>query len=221
MRSPAWRRPGLRRSRTSNGRRSDSRGRGGHQMTMAWSRPVGALAGRALGGIHAVAIVPLALVLGPFLLGAVAAHAATFAVNSTIDVADAMPGDGVCESAPGNGVCTLRAAVDEANALAGPDSVDMPGGLFALLSGELHVIDDLTISGAGASATIIDGGGGRGIFVAPVTANIGGVTARNLGVVNGYSSGAIVNAGTLTLTDSVVSANLVGGIYDEGTLTVE
>jgi CSLREA domain-containing protein len=169
---------------------------------------------RFAAGITLLAIIPSLLVIG-----AVAARAATFAVNSTVDAPDATPGDGVCESGPGSGVCTLRAAVDETNALAGPDIVDVPGGLYPLLSGELHVSDDLTISGAGASATIIDGGGG--IFVGPVTAHIGGVTVRHLQGVNAYSSGAIVNVGTLTLSDSVVGANLVGGIYNEGTLTVE
>src|SRR5262245_36381327 len=146
------------------------------------------------------------------------AHAATFVVNSTIDATDATPGDGVCESAPGNGVCTLRAAVQEANTLAGPDTVDVPGGVYPLLSGEVYVNDDLTVTGAGASATIIDGGGG--IWVG-ATATIGGVTVRGLGGVTGYGNGVIVNFGTLTLTDSVVRENLLGGIYNQGTLTVE
>src|SRR5262245_32787105 len=59
-----------------------------------------------------------ALVLG--LAGSPAA-AATFAVDSTVDAVDAAPGDGVCASAGGS--CTLRAAIQEANALAGPDEV--------------------------------------------------------------------------------------------------
>ena len=36
---------------------------------------------------------------------------ATFVVNSTEDLPDSNPGDGVCETAASGGVCTLRAAV--------------------------------------------------------------------------------------------------------------
>ena len=65
--------------------------------------------------------------LGVFLSGS--AHAINFAVNSTSDVVGAAPlNDGICataytkEGVP-NGVCTLRAAIQEANALAGADEI--------------------------------------------------------------------------------------------------
>src|SRR5262249_39409296 len=49
---------------------------------------------------------------------------ATFVVNSALDQDDVSPGDGVCDSNPGAPVvCTLRAAVQEANALAGADII--------------------------------------------------------------------------------------------------
>ncbi|HSN18006.1 MAG TPA: DUF11 domain-containing protein [Gammaproteobacteria bacterium] len=51
------------------------------------------------------------------------ASAATFIVNSTADSVDATPGDGTC--ADSSGACTLRAAVMEANALAGADTIDL------------------------------------------------------------------------------------------------
>ena len=35
----------------------------------------------------------------------------TFTVNSTADVVDVNPGDGLCETVAGNHTCTLRAAV--------------------------------------------------------------------------------------------------------------
>lgn len=44
-------------------------------------------------------------------------QAATFVVNSTLDTGDDNPGDSSCDD--GSGVCTLRAAIEEANALAG------------------------------------------------------------------------------------------------------
>jgi hypothetical protein len=154
------------------------------------------------------------------LAGAVVARAATFAVNTIIDATDATPGDGVCETASGNGICTLRAAVEETNALAGPDVVTVPAGVYSSVSGALIVDDDVTVAGAGAAATIIDGCGGPfgGIVIgAAVTASIGGVTLQHCNAV----TGALSNSGTLTLTDSVVSDNPVSGIHNEATLTVE
>jgi CSLREA domain-containing protein len=43
-------------------------------------------------------------------------HAAAFTVDSSLDSADAAPGDGVC-AAVESSACTLRAAIEEANAL--------------------------------------------------------------------------------------------------------
>jgi CSLREA domain-containing protein len=47
----------------------------------------------------------------------------TLVVNSVGNAVDASPGNGVCEVAPGNGICTLRAAIQEANASAGHDTI--------------------------------------------------------------------------------------------------
>ena len=54
------------------------------------------------------------------------AQAATFTVNSTGDTSDSTPGDGICGDEAGK--CTLRAAIEEANAIAGADSIafDIP-----------------------------------------------------------------------------------------------
>ena len=65
--------------------------------------------------------------------GVPAAHAATFTVESQTDAVDANPGDGVCATAPlpSESVrCTLRAAVMEANALAGPDIISLSAGTY-------------------------------------------------------------------------------------------
>ncbi len=51
------------------------------------------------------------------------ASAATFAVNTTGDSVDVHPGDGVCLDVLGR--CSLRAAVMEADALAGADTIDL------------------------------------------------------------------------------------------------
>ena len=49
------------------------------------------------------------------------AGAATFVVSSTVDSVDVAPGDGVC--ADSLGLCTLRAAIQEANAFPGADTI--------------------------------------------------------------------------------------------------
>lgn len=95
--------------------------------------------------------------------------AADFVVITTADSVDATPGDGVCADA--GGACSLRAAVQEANALPGADRIELPAGRYVLslagpredlaASGDLDVHDALTIVGAGAGtgadATVIDG----------------------------------------------------------------
>ena len=60
--------------------------------------------------------------LGAFTLRPV--QAANFVVNEQGDTVDANPGDGICDDGTGPGTnCTLRAAIMEANALAGTDTV--------------------------------------------------------------------------------------------------
>jgi CSLREA domain-containing protein len=118
------------------------------------------------------------------------ARAATFNVTSTMDAGDASPGDGVCASV-GSG-CTLRAAIQEANALAGADTVMLPAGTYLLTAGgatarcedtaaqgDLDIIDDVTVIGAGAPMTIIDGNGIDRVFDVAAKADIRGVTLRN------------------------------------------
>jgi len=93
--------------------------------------------------------------------------AATFAVDSTTDSVDALPGNGACADA--GGACTLRAAIMEANALAGADEIDLPAGVYTIaitgtnedgcLTGDFDVTDttgQLSITGAGVDATFID-----------------------------------------------------------------
>ena len=141
------------------------------------------------------------------LLPSFAAQAAVFFVNNSSDVVDISPGNGVCETGPGNGICTLRAAIMEANALAGADHIVLPS-LPAPNTYTLTLVDeltiggsDLTIIGAGASTTIIDGNknlrpnSGVLIINSGVTANISGVTIRN-GATN-FGGGGIANFSTI------------------------
>src|SRR5262245_47983617 len=55
---------------------------------------------------------------------------ATFNVNTTVDSLDANLGDGVAADSLGR--TSLRAAVMEANALAGADTINLPSATYAL-----------------------------------------------------------------------------------------
>jgi CSLREA domain-containing protein len=181
---------------------------------------------------------PCALAAGLSLGASAVAHAATFTVDTTADAVDAVPGDGICATAAGT--CSLRAAVQEANALAGPDTIDLPAGTYVLMlagpaedasaSGDLDVHETLTITGAGAAITVIDGNASSRVVEAsqpfqgnPRTVTLSGVTVRNgklqdgdacegvstpLGNTTfGGGAGLCANLVSLTLVDSVVESN--------------
>ena len=131
-------------------------------------------------------------------------------VNGTIDAVDVNPGDGFCDD--GTGFCSLRAAIMEANALPGPDTLEIPEGTFVLgitgtgedaaATGDLDITDDLTIIGAGMDLTIIDGGGNDRVFhiVGAITVDIDGMKIQN-GVAVGAAGGGVLNEGSLTLSN--------------------
>lgn len=172
--------------------------------------------------------------------------AVTFTVNNTTDEPDANPGDGICSSTP-SGACTLRAAVMEANALPGDDTIAVPAGTFVLSRmecgppcngsnddtgafGDLDLLDSVTITGAGTGNTVVTIGGGllfdRLLDVAPtgsgVTATIRNLTLQR-GSPSGGGGGAMRNAGTSTLQNVRIERAGTfwgGGIYNTGQLTV-
>src|SRR5690606_32324430 len=84
------------------------------------------------------------------------AQAASFTVNSTLDAVYASPGDGICASWAG--VCKLRAAIQEASALAGADTINSPAGTYTLsLAGvedDNNLTGDLDIISTGGPLTI-------------------------------------------------------------------
>ena len=170
------------------------------------------------------------------------AHAVTFTVNSTLDEPDSNVNDGQCISAPSE-KCTLRAAVMQANVVNIDTTILVPSGIYTLIippvgpdgpeTGDLNLTTPvsgstvITIIGAGANTTILDGNQLDRMFYVHSgrTAIISGVTIRN-----GYflpfttGGGGIYSAGTLTVTNSTISGNQAGfhggGIYNFGKLTV-
>lgn len=180
--------------------------------------------------LRAALLIPL---LGVCLaVGITSTHATTtFTVTSTTDAVDAMPGDGECATVPGTSICTLRAAIQEANALPGADTISLPSGIYTLTilgidenasnAGDLDLTDGLTITGAGANNTFIDGGAIDRIFdiIGPASATITNMTIQN--GMSGEGGGAIRVrvTGTLLLKGTIVQNNVAssgGGIENEG-----
>ena len=56
-----------------------------------------------------------------------------------------------------SGAGSLREAITNANANAEADVINLPAGTYTLTSGELDITSEVTITGAGAGTTIIDG----------------------------------------------------------------
>lgn len=159
----------------------------------------------------------------------------TFDVNEPGDASDLNPGDGFCNA--GSAVCTLRAAIEEAEALPGPDTISM---LFftatqITVATELFVTTEIEIVGNPANpflATVraasapFDVGTNHRVFrVGPS----GDLTLRSFQVTNGRVVGAtaadggdsmgggIANFGTLSLDTFYLSAcSAVGGTGTSG-----
>ncbi len=156
---------------------------------------------------------------------ALAAPDATIAVTTTAD-----------EYGGGAG-CALREAIQAANTNAafggcsagsGADTITLPAGTYTLsiagasedanASGDLDVASNLTLNGAGADSTTIDGNQlDRVLHVAAG----GALTLNNVTISNGKTpnagasscnGGGVYSQGTLTLADSTVSGNATGTI---------
>jgi len=145
------------------------------------------------------------------------ARAATFLVNSTDDVHDASAGDGICETAAG-GQCTLRAAVEEANALPGAHVIRFLSSLpspatFTLNLGELKITAELTIEGNGRAATIVDDAGAT-VWIEPGSGVNPAATISQM-TFRGGSEGIRFSFTRLRLSDATISGNTIG-LYGDG-----
>lgn len=202
--------------------------------------------GRRTLGTPARLLILAMLVAGLIFSGSPApvAAATTFTVSKTTDTAD-----GKC-----NSDCSLREAIIAANKQAGWDTISLKAGTYRLsragkgenaaATGDLDITDDLTISGAAAATTIIDGNALDRVFevLDIATLKVSNVTIQNGNLLPQHASGSIgcpnndflflieaggggiLNCGDLTLTNSVVKGNRVdingGGIYNTGTLNL-
>lgn len=146
--------------------------------------------------------------------------AVEFRVDSTEDAVDVQPGDNLC--AAERGICTLRAAIQESNAIPGLDTLLIPSGTYLLqrgdsredmaAGGDLDIRDDIVILGTSAQDTVIDANqSDRAIDIFNVEGKvtqvrIGGITIRGGRIIYaGGDGGCIFNEGDLTLHDTVLT----------------
>jgi hypothetical protein len=119
-----------------------------------------------------------------------------------------------------SGPTTLRGQVAAASA---GDTILLPACTITLAS-SVTISTSLTLSGEGAAATAISGGGVTQVLVVNggTVVTISGVTIRG-GMATSFGGG-VANNGTLTLLNSVVTGNTTtvpgGGLYSLGTLTL-
>lgn len=175
------------------------------------------------------------------------AAAATFNVNSPADAHDASAGDGLCETVAGTGNCTLRAALEEANELAGAETINLQPNVtytltFTGADAALDIADSVTINGSNNTIDAM----GVGAGVVSVTRCIRNAAVSNVctygspvATVSGVSfvhgkaasaGGGVQNYATLTLSHCAVSSNtaggnadnfgIAGGIQNAGTMTL-
>ncbi len=142
----------------------------------------------------------------------------TFTVNTFADAHDAHPGDGTC--ADKQGKCSVRAAIEEADALPTGSSIliTVPAGTYGLRLGTLGLTaNTITITGASSQTTIIRGNHTFTLMTisATVSAHLNQLTLeRGHAGSSGYGGG-IFSEGSLSVSNSVFSSNTAdqgGGI---------
>jgi parallel beta helix pectate lyase-like protein len=166
----------------------------------------------------------LTLTIAGILAFATSASAASYSVNSLADVQDAdFPGpfDGVCE-APTAGTCTLRAAVDESNAVVAPDAITLSApGIITLSLGVLVVQDQTTITGNGGGSTLNGPGAGRVLSIG-ATSTLNDLRVQNGVTTDSNGAGIFSTAPSLTLNHVEVAGNTLastGGAAGAGIAT--
>ena len=162
------------------------------------------------------------------------AHAATITVNTTADELNS------------NGNCSLREAIHAANTNAavdacsagsgGTDIITLPAGTYALtvagtgeesnVTGDLDILGDVSIKGAGAGISVIDGGGIDRVLdvVGSHVVGLDNLTITGGGTTAEQPGGGVYNRGALTLQNAQVTGNTAshngGGIRSDGTLAI-
>jgi hypothetical protein len=164
------------------------------------------------------------------------AGATTFDVQTFFDVADSSPGDGWCMTTIG--LCTLRAAVQEANLTPGDDVINLPAEHYILTisgqdeddatTGDLDVLDNVSIYGEGAEVTIVDADAIDRVFdlhtgileLVGLTVTGGSAITSTTSIGGGIqATGSLLTMGACRVVGN--TANLGGGIYGSAATDVQ
>lgn len=177
---------------------------------------------------------------------------AVYTVDTFLDTVDANVNDGIAADVSGR--TSLRAAVMQANASSGADTILLPAGTYQLnirgsaedaaATGDLDIVDDLTIIGDDAVTTIVDAGGDTGLLdrifdvpnstrQLPRSVTIQGITLQGGRVYSSgssdFNSGGAIDVGffnNVVVAESQFFDNRVnslgrgGAIHNNGVLTV-
>ena len=161
---------------------------------------------------------------------------------ATINVTASAP-----DSLATNGSCSLREAISNlnagsatypdcpnvsVNAFGVSDTINIPAGTYTNAiptthedlnaDGDLDVLKNVSIVGAGATSTFIDGGAIDRVFHIDPTGTLRTVSISGVTIRNGFSGagGGIMTAALLKITDSIITNNTVtgdgGGISSQG-----
>lgn len=179
----------------------------------------------------------MVLALPLLLLQSLPAQAANIIVNTTDDELNA---DGDCSLREAIQSANTDTAVDACTAGSGTDTITVPAGTYTLsiigtgedanATGDIDITSNLTVNGAGAASTIINGGAIDRVFEVGLgtTAQINGLTIQN-GSIPSFGGG-IFNRGTLTINASTIDDNETtgtnfsgggGGIFSQGVMTLK
>lgn len=184
--------------------------------------------------------ISIAILLGCLAAMTDSAQSANFTVNSESDVPDDTPGNGVCNpefALPG--VCTLRAAIMEANALPGADTIFLSADqTYTLtrvgqddtgLNGDLDITDNVTIIffSSGGRPVVDANGLERAIEVHDANATLVGfdITGGVASVPGDTAGGGVAvnfSAGIVQLSLLRFYGNQAcygGGLYNDGAQT--
>jgi CSLREA domain-containing protein len=175
-----------------------------------------------------------------FVYGIELARAKELAVITVDTPDDELNEDGDCSLREAIRAANIDSTVDGCEAGNGQDTILVGEGTYVLaltgigedeaLTGDLDITDDLTITGAGASVTIIDGDHLDRVFhiIGEVSVGISRVTIQNgnASTTTGlFGGGGILNEkGELRVSSSKISSNQAvrtgGGIDNAGTVTL-
>lgn len=159
--------------------------------------------------------------------------AATFTVDNSGNAADATPGNGVCATA--GAVCTLRAAIEEANSLAGTDTISAQAGTTTINpAATLTISSNVVINSTTTNTLVLDGNDGvfdaitldsnsdgsqiKGMYIHEFTGNAINIASGADSITIGGTSGTDGNVIGLTSSGSTTdAANTSNGILSYGT----